>query len=297
MIFSVLRRDASYFLIISALAMSFFMSSRPSPAMADGDGGTGASENTRKETLSSSETAANPETKTGTESENTSETGVDPLQACCDSMNKLAAKLKFKDLAGHENYEEINRRVKRIENAIKNGGELYSPDGTSARTPREKLDEMLASEKERLEEAKKAISRSQKELDEMMAAALHIESGSPEKPAICPANGAYSVTQDEKLRYIVRCSVHGSLNEIRARLYEKAMKSADPGKFCRGNISAIAGACERYSIDYGVPAEWSLEALIEEGYLDGECVCPAGGVYTVRGGQRKDFTCSCSVHK
>jgi len=283
MIISVSMRRAAYTLIIVFLALFVQISPCPQPLMAEENGGGAKKTKTEAKQESASETV--------------SETEAVMLQACCDAMNKLVPKLKFKDAAAHENYAEIGRRIKRIGNAVKNGGVLFSPDGTSDRVPPEKLDKMLADENERLEEAKKAISRAQKELDEMLAAALYIESGSPEKPAVCPEKGVYSITQDEKLRYKIKCSVHGGFEEIRAKLCENKKKNTEPGRFCRGNMSAIIGACERYAIDYGVPAEWNLEELIEEEYLEGECVCPAGGVYAIKGGSAKDFTCSCSVHK
>ncbi|HPG56304.1 MAG TPA: hypothetical protein PKW98_00685 [Candidatus Wallbacteria bacterium] len=283
MMFSVLRRRAAYALTAAALALFMQISPGPQPLLADETGGGAKSSKS--------------ETKPEASKEAVSETDAVELQACCDAMNKLVPKLKFKDMAAHENFSEIGRRIKRIANALKNGGVLFSPDGTAENVPLEKLDKMLADENERLEEAKKALSRTQKELDEMTAAAQYIESGSPEKPAICPAKGVYTLTQDEKLRYRIKCGVHGGSEEIRAKLYEKAMKNTEPGRFCRGNMSAIVGACERYAIDYGVPAEWRTEELIEEGYLEGEYVCPAGGVYEIKGGGAKDFTCSCSVHK
>ncbi len=283
MMFSVLRRRAAYALIVAALAFFMQISPRTQPLMADENGAAAKS--------------AKSETKQEILQEAVSETDAVMLQACCDAMNKLVPKLKFKDMAAHENFSEISRRIKRIANALKNGGVLFSPDGTAENVPIEKLDKMLADENERLEEAKKAISRTQKELDEMTAAAQYIESGSPEKPAVCPAKGVYTLTQDEKLRYRIKCSIHGSFEEIRAKLYEKAMKSTEPARFCRGNMSAIVGACERYAIDYGVPAEWRIEELVEECYLEDEYVCPSGGVYAIKGGSAKDFTCSCSVHK
>ncbi len=274
MFFSIFGRGAAHSLIVSFIVLSSYIFFLPE--------------------LSAGDTAFEKSAKAELRSETAT---VDPLQACYDSMNKLVPKLKFKDMAGYENYSEIHRQIKRIEIALKNGCVLYSADGTSDKVSQEKLDEMLTAENERLEEAKKAISHTQKELDEMTAAAVYVESGSREKPAVCPEKGIYSVAQDDKLNYKIKCSVHGAFDDVRARLYEKAMKSTEPGKFCRGNVSAIIGACKRYSIDYGVPAEWSLETLIEEGYLEGECICPAGGTYTIKGGKWKDFTCSCSVHK
>lgn len=221
----------------------------------------------------------------------------DSLSACRDNMIKLIPKIKFYDRAAHVKFIDIGCRIKRINDAIKNDCILYSPDGTSDKMKREQLDEMLAKENELLDLAKDSISHTREELDEMAARAVKVESGSHEKPIICPEKGVYSITQDDRLRYKAKCSVHGSYDEINDKLYEMAMKNTDPAKFCSGNKIAVTGACEQYCIEYGVPKEWSLEMLIEEGFLEGKCVCPSGGVYTIKGGPGKIFNCSCSVHK
>ncbi len=221
----------------------------------------------------------------------------DALTACHDNMNKLVPKVKFNNRKNYLNFIDIQRRIKRINNAIDNNGILYSPDATFDNISRKKLDEMLSKENKTLDSVKESIILTQKEIDEMTAEAVKAGDASYEKPIICPEKGIYSITQDDKLRYKAKCSVHGSSEEIYNKLYEKSMKNSDPVKFCRGNITAITGACEQYYIEYGTPREWNIEMLIEEDLLQGKCVCPAGGAYTIKGGNGKKINCSCSVHK
>ncbi len=221
----------------------------------------------------------------------------DSLLKCYDNMNKLIPKVKYNNRSVYLKYMDIERRIKRIEKALKNDGILFSADQTSEKMSFENLSEMLVKEKEALIEAGEKISFSSKELDAMISEAVLAGTASYEKAILCPENGVYSLSQDDRMRYKIRCSVHGSFEDVCKKLYERSMKTSVPLKFCRGNVSAIIGACEQYCIEYGAPREWNMDELIEEGFLQNECICPAGGIYTIKGDFVKNIKCSCSVHK
>lgn len=254
--------------------------------------------------------------------ETKSKASADPLKTCYDNLNQIMAAVKRPDQKIYDEIKNLENSTKEYRKSLDNSGEAKkfkeNGGGQSAKSSEDKFAEAMRTaiktgsrvvnvsddfenrmkeSIEKLKAAKKSLRHDQKIIDERLAKCLDGSYGPFVKPVICPEEGLYSASQSDDLRYVVKCSVHGELKEVYAKIYEREMKKVDPAKHCSNNARTIEGACKLYLLENAQAKECNVETLYEKSYLPIKYSCPSGGKYMVTrceiGG---NFKCTCSEH-
>lgn len=226
------------------------------------------------------------------------EAGTDPMIKCYANMNRIALLIKYFDIEKSSKVQSSARAICSIKAAIeKKYDKLDRKEDYLREVPREKLEEMLKRENEKLIEAQKNLKNTPTETKEALA--FVVEGGaSLSQPIVCPENGKYSATQIELGNYIIKCSKHGVEREVFSKIYEREMKKIDPAELCHTNVLYLTDAGCLYIMENGYPEQLSMAMLLKTGYLKNKRLCPSGGVYNiiVSPGERNEADCSCSIH-
>jgi len=231
--------------------------------------------------------------------EASAEAGTDPMIACYANMNRIALEIKFLDKEKLGQKQLSERAIRAIKAAIeKKYDELDRTEDNLREVPREKLEEMLKQENEKLIEAEKNLKNTPSETKEALAIVVKGGANRFALPVVCPENGKYSATQIEVYNYIIKCSKHGVDREVFSKIYEREMKKIDPVELCHTNVLYLTSAGCLYIMENGYPEQLSMAMLLKTGYLKNKRLCPCGGIYNiiVRPGERNEADCSCSIH-